>query len=65
MWCRGTKRKEKGDLAALYGVNRGTHTQPIAYHTIGAWCTGSDDMGLIRNNKAPKGLLEIKDTHRP
>ena len=48
-----TKRKEKGGLAALCGVNRGTHTQLIAYHTIGAWGTGSDDVGLIQSTKAP------------
>ena len=43
------------DLAALYGVNpRGTHTQLIAYHTIGAWGTGSDDVSLIQSTKAPQ-----------
>jgi len=50
-------------LAALGGVNRGTHTQLIAYHTIGAWGTGSDDVGLIQRTKAPwhqstKGVLD-------
>ena len=39
--------------AALYGANRGTHTQHIAYHTIGVWGAGSDDVGLIQRTKAP------------
>jgi hypothetical protein len=51
---RAVSGKEKGDLAALYGVNRGTHTQLNAYHTIGAWGTEGDDVGLIQTTKAPK-----------
>ena len=43
--CRG--------LGRASGVNRGTHTQLIAYHTIGAWGTGNDDVGLIQSTKAP------------
>ena len=39
-------------------MNRGTHTQLIAYHTIGAWGTGSDDADLIQSTKAPKGGRE-------
>ena len=46
--------KRKGGLAALYGVNRGSHTQPIACHTIGVWGTGGDDVGLIESTKAPQ-----------
>ena len=36
------------------GVRRGTHTQLIAYHTIGVWGAGSDDVGLIQSTKTPK-----------
>ena len=42
-------------MAALGGVHRGTHTQLIAYHPIGVWGTGSDDVGLIKSTKAPSG----------
>ena len=55
-----TKRKEQGDLAALYGVNRGTHTQLIAYQTIEAWGTGSDDVGFIQSTKAPNHQTPVK-----
>jgi hypothetical protein len=42
------------DLGRASGVNRGTHTQLIAYHTIGVWGAGSDDVGLMQSTKAPK-----------
>ena len=42
------------DLGRASGVNRGTHTQLIAYHTIGVWGTGGDTVGLIQSTKTPK-----------
>ena len=45
-------------MAALYSVNRDTHTQLIAYHTIGAWGTGSDDVGLMQSTKVPKHPMD-------
>ena len=45
-------------LNPLGGVNLETHTQLIAYHTIGVWGTGSDDAGLIQRTKAPPGTQQ-------
>ena len=58
----GLPQNLKDLKSSLCGVNQGTHTQLIPYHTIGAWGTGSDDVGLIQSTKAPKGWPRCNGT---
>ena len=42
------KKRKRSHGRPVWG-EPGTHPQPILYHTIGVWGTGSDDMGLIQS----------------
>jgi len=48
--------------AAVQEAWRG-HLQFTAYHTIGVWGTGSDDVGLIQGTKAPKIACQARETN--